>query len=285
MAPSTRLRTILITGSTEGVGRQTAIDLAAHPNNHVIIHGRTEEKCLSAIDATKRENGHADNVDYIVANLSSMKETSIMADEVARRFPSLNMLVCNAGILQPRRTESKDGLEVTFQINYLSHFILCNRLIDVLAANGPARIMVIGSVLHSWTPLNWSDPQAIKNYEKYGQFARSKLMMHMLAMALHRRMMLTDKAISVNVIELAREKRESNRSRSASALSTSDSCHSMTRSIGGLVTFIESPACDRMSGKYLDAHGKQIRPGADATDERQQERLWTYTAELCKAYL
>ncbi|GMS79634.1 hypothetical protein PENTCL1PPCAC_1809, partial [Pristionchus entomophagus] len=91
--------------------------------------------------------------------------------------------------------------------------------------------------------------------------------------------------ISVNVIELAREKRESNRSRSASALSTSDSCHSMSRSIGGLVTFIESPACDRMSGKYLDAHGKQIRPGADATDERQQERLWTYTAELCKAYL
>lgn len=77
------------------------------------------------------------------------------------------------------------------------------------------------------TPLNWSDPQAIKNYEKYGQFARSKLMMHMLAMALHRRMvrsltslsngkhfslqMLDNKSISVNVIELAREKRESNR--------------------------------------------------------------------------
>lgn len=79
------------------------------------------------------------------------------------------MLVCNAGVLQPRRTESKDGLEVTFQvgerievygrstrfqINYLSHFILCNRLIDLLAANGPSRIMVIGSVLHSWYVLD-----------------------------------------------------------------------------------------------------------------------------------
>lgn len=43
-------------------------------------------------------------------------QTSIMADEISRRFPALNMLVCNAGVLQPRRTESKDGLEVTFQV-------------------------------------------------------------------------------------------------------------------------------------------------------------------------
>ncbi|VDM69812.1 unnamed protein product [Strongylus vulgaris] len=74
MPESSFKRTILITGSTDGIGKQTAIDLAAHPDNRVIIHGRSEEKCEATRDHIIKETGNPTNVDYIACDLSIMKE-------------------------------------------------------------------------------------------------------------------------------------------------------------------------------------------------------------------
>ncbi|KJH48693.1 oxidoreductase, short chain dehydrogenase/reductase family protein [Dictyocaulus viviparus] len=280
-------RTILITGSTDGIGKQTAIDLAAHPDNHVIIHGRSVEKCEITRDHIIKETGNATNIDYIAADLSVMKEVAHFADQVKSRFPDLNVLVCNAGVLNPRRSETKDGLEMTFQVNYLSHFILCNRLADILENNDHGRIMVVGSPLHSWTALDWSDVMATKDYEKYLVYSRSKLCLHLMAFALHRRMNIARRNLAVNVIELGKEREPNNngKMRTTSALSTSTSTLSMFRAAGNLVQLIENPAFQHLSGKYLDSTGKQIRSGSEATDERLQERLWAYSVELSKEFL
>ncbi|RCN49144.1 hypothetical protein ANCCAN_04716 [Ancylostoma caninum] len=159
MPQSSFKRTILITGSTDGIGKQTATDLAAHPDNRVIIHGRSEEKCEATRDHIVKETGNPSNVDYIACDLSIMKEpfpkskelpaidsvsshatalsrsryraqiyrsssfftcsrgpVAHFADQVKSRFPDLNVLLCNAGVLNPRRAETKDGLEMTFQV-------------------------------------------------------------------------------------------------------------------------------------------------------------------------
>ncbi|KAE9412102.1 hypothetical protein Angca_001638, partial [Angiostrongylus cantonensis] len=63
-----------------------------------------------------KETGNSSNVDYVAADLSVMKEVASLADQVKSRFPDLNVLLCNAGVLNPRRSETKDGLEMTFQV-------------------------------------------------------------------------------------------------------------------------------------------------------------------------
>uniref|UniRef100_A0A1I7WCT8 Helitron_like_N domain-containing protein n=1 Tax=Heterorhabditis bacteriophora TaxID=37862 RepID=A0A1I7WCT8_HETBA len=137
------------------------------------------------------------------------------------------------------------------------------------------------------TSLDWSDIMASKDYEKYLQFSRTKLMCHLMAFALHRRMILSKKNVTVNVIELGKEREPNNngRMRTTSALSNSTSTLSMCRRAESFVHFIENPLFDRISGKYLDSTGKEIRSGAEATDERLQERLWTFTSDLCKEYI
>ncbi|KAE9420436.1 hypothetical protein Angca_007355 [Angiostrongylus cantonensis] len=279
MPVSSFKRTILITGSTDGIGKQTAIDLATHPDNRVIIHGRSEEKCeVNTVIFYGIRNGG-----FFVLRL----QVASLADQVKSRFPDLNVLLCNAGVLNPRRSETKDGLEMTFQVNYLSHFILCNRLIDLLERNNHGRIVVVGSVLHSWTALDWSDIMATKDYEKYLVYSRSKLCLHLMAFALHRRMNIARRNLAVNVVELGKEREPNNngKMRTTSALSNSTSTLSMFRTAGNLVQLIENPMFENLSGKYLDSTGKQIRSGSEATDERLQERLWAYSVELCKGYI
>ncbi|CAJ0597701.1 unnamed protein product [Cylicocyclus nassatus] len=93
--------------------------------------------------------------------------------------------------------------------------------------------------------------------------------------------------LAVNVDELGKEREPNNngKMRTTSALSSSMSTLSMCRAAGNLVQLIENPAFENLSGKYLDSTGKQIRSGAEATDERLQERLWAYSADLAKGYV
>ncbi|CAL2045382.1 CBN-DHS-17 protein [Caenorhabditis brenneri] len=286
MTTSTYKRTILITGATDGIGKQTALDLAAHPDNFVIIHGRTEEKCIATKEWIGKENGMSSNIDYVAGDFAVLKEVAIMAEEVERRFPELNVLLCNAGVLYPRRLETKDGMESTFQVNYLAHYLLCNLLLPVLSQNH-SNVIVVGSVLHTWPSLDWADVMAEKEYEKYLQYSRSKLMCHLMAFALHRRMNIARQHVNVNIIELGKEKEPNNNGklRTTSALSSSMSTLSICRQAGNLAQLIEGPCLEKISGKYLDPSGKQMRSGSDATDERLQERLWAYSKELCHDYM
>ncbi|KIH49668.1 hypothetical protein ANCDUO_20256, partial [Ancylostoma duodenale] len=77
--------------------------------------GRLEFFPKATRDHIVKETGNPSNVDYIACDLSIMKEVAHFADQVKSRFPDLNVLLCNAGVLNPRRAETKDGLEMTFQ--------------------------------------------------------------------------------------------------------------------------------------------------------------------------
>ncbi|HSN84952.1 MAG TPA: SDR family NAD(P)-dependent oxidoreductase [Polyangiales bacterium] len=131
-------RVALVTGATSGLGRETATELA-RLGATVIIVGRNREKTDAVAEATRQQTGNPD-VNVEIADLSSMREIRALA---ARLRGPIHLLVNNAGVLLPERSETDEGFETTFATNLLGHFLLTNLLVDALEP--PARIINVSS--------------------------------------------------------------------------------------------------------------------------------------------
>lgn len=139
-------RTVLITGSTDGMGQALARSLAAE-GAHVIIHGRNAERGQALVDEIAASG--TGSASFHAADFASLEAVHGFADTVAREYPRIDLLLNNAGIAipgnEPRRTSS-DGHELQFAVNYLPGWILVNRLRPNLAAAAPSRVINISSI-------------------------------------------------------------------------------------------------------------------------------------------
>jgi len=273
------IRTILITGATDGIGKQTALELAKNASHHVIVHGRDENRCKNTVSAIKSAIGNSnDNIDYIVADFAKMNDVKEMVAEVERRFPRLNVLICNAGVLSPKRQVTSDGLELNFQVNHLAHFLLTTKLTPLLKQNRPSRVVVVSSMLHSWGAMDWNDLMAEKNYEKTTQYSRSKLMNHLFAFALARRFAndseIRKGEMTCNVLQ--------------PGVIGTKLCRAGGYSGGpvesGAVTPVylaQASEVDGVNGQYF-ASKKITEPSTESRDESAQEKLWQISEDLCK---
>jgi NAD(P)-dependent dehydrogenase (short-subunit alcohol dehydrogenase family) len=138
-------KTALVTGSTDGLGRELALALAAD-GAHVIVHGRNAERGAAVVkQITESGTGSAS---FVAADFASMQAVRDFAATIARDHPRLDLLVNNAGVAfnddQPRRT-SADGHELQFAVNYLAGWVLVNALRPNLAAAAPSRIVNVAS--------------------------------------------------------------------------------------------------------------------------------------------
>ncbi|MEM7024768.1 MAG: SDR family NAD(P)-dependent oxidoreductase, partial [Pseudomonadota bacterium] len=127
-------KTILITGSTDGIGLETAKMLAAS-GHHVLLHGRNParleqaEKTLSAIP-------EAGPVESYAADLSRMSNVEALAKEVSDKNSHLDVLINNAGVFNAPDPVTQDGLDVRFAVNTLAPYLLTRRLLSLLGADG-----------------------------------------------------------------------------------------------------------------------------------------------------
>ena len=148
-------KTVLVTGSTDGLGKSVALALAGE-GAQVIVHGRNAEEDAKLVDEIAR-SGKGSAV-FVRSDFASLQAVRDFADTIARRYPKLSLLVNNAGVLvpagQPRRT-SADGHELQFQVNYLAGWVLTNRLRPNLAAAAPSRVVNISSIAQS--PIDFDD--------------------------------------------------------------------------------------------------------------------------------
>jgi NAD(P)-dependent dehydrogenase (short-subunit alcohol dehydrogenase family) len=169
-----RGKTVLITGSTDGVGRYVATRLAAEGAD-VLIHGRSAERAKALIDEIVKA-GHAAPTFY-QADLSSMAGVRELAAAVIRDHSRLDVFVSNAGIGSqnggPQRQESRDGYELRFAVNYLSGFLLSHLLLPLLKAAAPSRIVNVASL--GQHPVDFDDVMITKGYNGSRAYAQSKL--------------------------------------------------------------------------------------------------------------
>lgn len=142
--------------------------------------------------------------------------------------------------------------------------------------------------MHSWQKIDWDDVMAEKEYDKYLQYSRCKLMNHMMAFFVHKLFAKRGCQIRVtsNVIELGETQSVSSPSRlSSNTVSTDQKLDLIPIAVASLLELVESPALSAVSGKYFNSKGRQIRSGADATDERMQRKLWEFSESICNEYV
>jgi NAD(P)-dependent dehydrogenase (short-subunit alcohol dehydrogenase family) len=167
-------KTVLITGSTDGVGRYVASELAKQ-GAQVLIHGRDASRARALIDEIKAK-GHAAPAFY-QADLSSLAGTRQLADAVKADHNKIDVFVSNAGIgtqtSGPQRQESADGFELRFAVNYLSGFLLAYLLLPLIKAAAPARIVNVASL--GQHPIDFDDVMITKNYSGGRAYSQSKL--------------------------------------------------------------------------------------------------------------
>ena len=148
-------RVCVVTGATSGIGRATACELARR-GARVAVHGRSAEKCEKAVAAIKTATGN-DEVEAFVADLASQRDVRGLAEALQARYPTIHVLVNNAGILNQRFRETVDGIETTFAVNHLAPFLLTNLLLDRLEQSPPARIVNVASEAHRYGTLDLDD--------------------------------------------------------------------------------------------------------------------------------
>ena len=167
-------KTVLITGSTDGVGRYVATQLAMSGAN-VLIHGRDTARAETLSDEIKRAGGRAPA--FYQADLSSLASVRKFADTVLADHGRLDVFVSNAGIGSqnggPGRQTSADGYELRFAVNYLAGFLLAYRLLPLLKASAPSRIVNVASL--GQHPIDFDDVMITKNYSGSRAYAQSKL--------------------------------------------------------------------------------------------------------------
>ncbi len=167
-------KAVLITGSTDGVGRYVAARLAA-AGAKVLIHGRDQARAKTLADVI-RSQGHAEPMFY-QADLSSLAGARQLAQAVLADHHRLDVFISNAGIgsrtLEAERRTSADGHELRFAVNYLSGFLLAYLLLPLLKASAPSRIVNVASL--GQHPIDFDDVMITGNYSGSRAYAQSKL--------------------------------------------------------------------------------------------------------------
>jgi NAD(P)-dependent dehydrogenase (short-subunit alcohol dehydrogenase family) len=163
----------LVTGSTDGLGRHVAVELAGLGAT-VIVHGRNVERGAEVVREIEDAGG---NAVFYRADFASLDEINALADTVLENHQRLDLLINNAGIWaragDDTRYTSQDGHELTFAVNYLSGFLLTQRLLPLMRESAPARIVNVASVAQQ--PIEFDNVMLEDGFNPGRAYGQSKL--------------------------------------------------------------------------------------------------------------
>ncbi|GMR11408.1 MAG: SDR family oxidoreductase [Anaerolineae bacterium] len=273
-------KTALVTGATSGIGYQTALGLAREGAN-VVLGGRDEDRARKAVDAIRRDiNGP--QIDYLIADLSSMAGVRRFAAAYLDRHSRLDILVNNVGGFYLTRQLSVDGYEKTFALNHLSYFLLTELLRDLLIASAPARIVNVSSEAHRNSSIHFEDPHLIRRYWGMTAYGQSKLANVLFTYELAHR--LVDTGVTANALHPGFVRTglgTKNLNPIPAALVWLGFLGGMSPERGAKTSLLlaSSPELEGVTRKYFIA-GKQVRTSRRSYDKAAAERLWDLSEEL-----
>ncbi|MEV1242500.1 SDR family NAD(P)-dependent oxidoreductase [Nonomuraea sp. NPDC049750] len=286
------MRTILITGATDGLGRELARRLAT--DDRVIVHGRDPERVRRARADPERADAERTRADVggtgegvladaggttegVLADLADLRQVDRLADEVLGRFDRLDVLVNNAGMgggpPGSGRAESQDGIELRFAVNYLAGYHLTRRLLPLLVRSAPSKVVNVASA--GQQAIDFADPMLTHGYGRQRAYSQSKLAQIMFTFDLAEE--LAGQGVTVNALHPATYMDTTMvREAGAPVMSTVDEGVAATRQlIDGL---------DGVSGRYFNGL-RESRADAQAYDLAARKRLRELSDDLVRRAL
>ena len=262
------MKTVLITGSTDGIGKQTAIELAKR-NYRVLVHGKSENRGNEVVEQLKHLTSNPE-IFYYNADLTDLKEVEELANQIKTDFTTLDVLLNNAGVFENQKEVLPNGFEKTFMVNYLAHFALTLHLLELLKKTSESKIVNVSSQAQAGT-IDFDNLNGEKYFDAYNAYALSKLENILFTYKLANE--LTNTNITANCLHpgVIATKLLHNGWGSGGA--------SLTEGSKTSVFAATDPSLQGISGKYF-VNSKLKSSSAISYDKKIQDRLWEISLDL-----
>jgi NAD(P)-dependent dehydrogenase (short-subunit alcohol dehydrogenase family) len=259
--------TVLVTGSTDGVGRLVARHLG-NTGARVVVHGRDADRGAQVVADIERAGGAAT---FLRADLASLAEVRDLA-AVQHATDRLDILINNAGIGTAGgvRQESADGFELRFAVNYLAGFLLTSLLLPLLRAAEPARIVNVSSA--GQEAIDFADVMLTRGYNGARAYCQSKLAQVMFTFDLATK--LAGTGITATCLHPATYM-DTTMVRRAGVTPVS----TVEQGAEAILNLAMSPALEGRSGLYFNGL-REARAHSQAYDAEARHRLWALSLEL-----
>jgi retinol dehydrogenase-14 len=273
-------KTVLVTGGTSGIGRATAVGLAAL-GARVGITGRDQARTRTAAAEITAETGNP-QVDDFAADMLSQAQVRKLAATVLAAYPRLDVLVNNAGGFWNSRQVSADGIEQTLALNHLAPFLLTNLLLDRLKASAPARIVTVASAAHSSTRLRFDNLQSEKKYFSPRVYAQSKLANVMFTYELARRLEgsgVTATALHPGLVRTTFGQEDPSKLMNLMVLLGRPTSKSPEQGASTAIYLASAPEAAGFTGQYF-VNSKPKSSSKSSHDPAAAARLWQVSSDL-----
>lgn len=265
---------ILVTGSTDGLGKQMALDLAKQGAT-VILHGRSEERVSIATTDIRQQAGKDVHLDSVIADISTLAGVQSVVGQVKAKYDRLDVLINNAGVFMKERVETSDGFEMSLAVNYLAGFWLTQMFKPLLVKSGsggsPSRVIFVTSVAHQRVTIDFQDIQSAVKFDGFNAYSVTKLANIMLTYELAERWKALP--VSINCFHPGIV--------STKLLKTGfNSVGSSVQEGADTGVFLAtSPKVEGVSGKYFIKHDPQVSSPA-SMDAAARKQLWHVSEQL-----
>lgn len=281
---------ILVTGASDGIGKETAMTLAKQGHT-IIIHGRNKQKLQTVYNDIKAETGNT-NIDMFTADFLSLAEIKCFADTIKQKYDRLDVLINNAGAqFTDKRETTIDGHEKTMMINVFAPFLLTTLLLDLLKKSPSARVVTVSSASHKMGGKpNLNDIELKNNYTMSRAYGFSKL----YVIWVMRHFITETKKAGINNItfncvhpastqtNLARESSSSLRFRIIMFL-WKPMLISLAKGAKSSIEAAVSPKLESVTGKYFGPKGEE--KVSDKYYSTQNEQIiWDYCLKVTEDY-
>lgn len=257
--------TVLITGATDGIGEETAIELAKN-NYNIILHGRDENKAIETRNRLKQQTSN-ENISYIIADYELFSDIEKMIKKLKSNYNKIDILINNAGVYENNRIITKNGFEKTFQVNYLSHFYLTNMLMDLLMKSEKPKIINVASMAHN-RAIDFDNLQGERSFTGNDAYGRSKLCNILFTFKLDReykKSKLITNCLHPGVINTKLLQK-----------GWGSGGSDITKGAENVLSVVN---IDNESGNYY-MHGEKAEPARITRDKNIQDRLWDKSVEM-----
>jgi len=272
-----RGKRVLITGATNGIGLEAAVELA-RLGARMFLVGRDPGRTAAAVEQVKARSGSGE-VSSFLCDFSSQASIRALAAEVLSGLDRLDVLVNNAGGVNKERRLTVDGIEATFAVNHLGYFLLTNLLLDRIVIRRAARIVTVASIGHRRGTLDFDDLGFERGYHGVMRaYGRSKLANVLFAAELARR--LAGTGVTTNALHPGAVATNIFR-RLPKPIEWLIKAFTLSPEKGAetSIYLATSPEVEGVSGKYFEKK-REARISAIAQDDELARRLWDESARL-----